>query len=142
MSQNNLYHCSHCDAQFPKWSGRCSECGTWGSVVQSAIADFPMMSVTKKGGAVEIIKPAALIDLNKLESTKNEHRLQTGVEEIDRVFGGGLVDGSFILIGGEPGIGKSTIVAQIANAIGQKNLVIYASGEESTTQVSARLNRD
>ncbi|HRH21589.1 MAG TPA: DNA repair protein RadA [bacterium] len=141
MSQNNLYHCSHCDAQFPKWSGRCSECGTWGSVVQSAIADFPMMSVTKKGGAVEIIKPAALIDLNKLESTKNEHRLQTGVEEIDRVFGGGLVDGSFILIGGEPGIGKSTIVAQIANAIGQKNLVIYASGEESTTQVSARLNR-
>ena len=116
MAQVNLYHCSHCDAQFPKWSGRCLECGTWGSVIQSTPVDFPMMGANKKAGT-EIIKPATLIDLNKLETSKKEQRLQTGVEEIDRVFGGGLVDGSFVLIGGEPGIGKSTIVAQIANAI-------------------------
>lgn len=140
MAQVNLYHCSHCDAQFPKWSGRCLECGTWGSVIQSTPVDFPMMGANKKAGT-EIIKPATLIDLNKLETSKKEQRLQTGVEEIDRVFGGGLVDGSFVLIGGEPGIGKSTIVAQIANAIGKQHLVVYASGEESTAQVSARFNR-
>lgn len=139
MSQANLYYCSNCDAQFPKWSGRCLECGTWGSVVQAQRSDFPMAGADKKN--VGPTKPAVLVDLNKLEGGTSELRLMTGIEEVDRVFGGGLVTGSFILIGGEPGIGKSTIVAQIADAIGRENLVIYASGEESTTQVASRLRR-
>jgi len=138
MSQANLYYCTNCDAQSPKWSGRCSECGAWGTVTQA-----PNSKIQGPNGSQKqtLASPASLVELDKLELNKHENRLMTGVEEIDRVFGGGLVDGSLILIGGEPGIGKSTIVAQIADAIGQKNQVIYASGEESTTQVASRLNR-
>jgi len=138
MSLNTVYLCSKCDAQTPKWSGRCLECGSWGTIVQ---AMSPNAQGPNSSSKLASVSPASLTDLAKLELNSNEHRLATGTEEIDRVFGGGLVDGSLILIGGEPGIGKSTIVAQIANAIGQKHLVIYASGEESTTQVASRLNR-
>lgn len=133
MKNNNLFICSKCDAQFPKWSGRCLECGAWGSLSQLIINNEELK--------IKNTKQATVIDLTKIDSQVNQNRLTTGVEEIDRVFGGGLVPGSLVLLGGEPGIGKSTMVAQIANALGKNSPVLYASGEESATQVKLRLER-
>lgn len=132
MSQ--IYICSNCDAQFPKWSGRCLECGSWGSL-QASVSD----KNDKKLAKVEY--PAAdFVDLSEIKSEKLD-RLKVNISEVDRVLGGGIVPGSLILLSGEPGIGKSTIVAQIADAIGKNNSVIYVSGEESASQVKDRLNR-
>jgi DNA repair protein RadA/Sms len=130
-----IFICSNCDAQHPKWSGRCSECGSWGTL-QEQISD----SKEEKKELVKKLGGAELIDLSSV-ANKSLNRLVTGLEEIDRVLGGGVVPGSLVLLGGEPGIGKSTLVAQIADAIGQKHKTVYASGEESAGQVKARLER-
>ncbi len=130
-----IFTCSHCDAQFPKWSGRCSECGSWGTLGEEMRdARQEKAAEAKKAGSAKIldlkdIKAGALI------------RLSTGLTEVDRVLGGGLVPGSLVLLSGEPGIGKSTLVAQIAGAQTGKLSVIYASGEESPLQVKGRLDR-
>ncbi len=131
-----IFVCSNCDAQFPKWSGRCLECGSWGTLSES-LQDKKEES---KKDTISKIGSADLIDLNKVD-TMNLKRQVTGITEIDRVLGGGLVPGSLILLSGEPGIGKSTLVAQIANALSKNSLVIYASGEESAAQVKGRLER-
>jgi len=133
---NNLktiYSCSNCDAQFPKWSGRCLECGSWGTLSEQ-IQD-------NKDAKNEIIKKiggANIIDLNEIKASSLV-RYKTDILEIDRVLGGGVVPGSLILLSGEPGIGKSTLVAQIATAI--KGETLYVSGEESAAQVKDRLMR-
>jgi len=134
-SIKTIFVCSNCDAQHPKWSGRCLECGSWGTLKEevSDSKDAQKEMVKKLGGA-------EIIDLSSIKALSLE-RLKTDIEEIDRVLGGGLVPGSLVLLSGEPGIGKSTLVAQIANAIGQKYETIYASGEESANQVKARLSR-
>jgi len=130
-----IYVCSNCDAQSPKWSGRCLECGSWGTLSEQ-ITD-------SKGEQKEMIKKlggAEIIDLTMIKAT-NLERLKTGINEIDRVLGGGLVSGSLVLLSGEPGIGKSTLVAQIASALGKEGSTLYVSGEESAIQVKNRLNR-
>lgn len=132
---STIYVCSSCDAQFSKWSGRCLECGAWGSL-KSEIAD----EKTKTEKNLKI-NPAALIDLTNI-TEQSKDRMKTGITEVDRVLGDGIVPGSLLLLSGEPGIGKSTIVAQIANAIGKKeNPAFYASGEESASQVKERFER-
>lgn len=132
---STIYVCSSCDAQFSKWSGRCLECGAWGSL-KSEIADEK--TKTEKNLKVN---PAALIDLTSI-TEQSKDRMKTGIAEVDRVLGDGIVPGSLLLLSGEPGIGKSTIVAQIANAIGKKeNPAFYASGEESAGQVKERFER-
>jgi len=130
-----IFVCSNCDAQHPKWSGRCLECGSWGTL-REEVSDSrdAQKEMTKKLGGAEVI------DLATIKATSLE-RLKTGISEIDRVLGGGLVPGSLVLLSGEPGIGKSTLVAQIANAVGKKHETIYVSGEESAVQVKARLSR-
>lgn len=133
----NIFTCSRCDAQFPKWSGRCPECGAWGTMGQSVSdAKGEKKTLAKKFGAAEIIDLAD-VALSSLQ------RWSSGSEEIDRVLGGGLVPGSLILLGGEPGIGKSTLAAQIAGAIhkDKQRQIIYVSGEESAAQVKSRLER-
>ncbi|MDD4271877.1 MAG: DNA repair protein RadA [Patescibacteria group bacterium] len=131
---STIYVCSTCDAQSPKWSGRCLECGGWGTL--------QMQTVDQKTADKTIAaSPAEIIDLEKLDSQKEGRRLTANIQELDRVLGGGLIPGSLILLGGEPGIGKSTLVAQMANAIGKKNQVIYVSGEESAGQIKARFDR-
>jgi len=135
---NNIKHifvCSNCDAQFPKWSGRCSECGSWGTLKEQ-ISD----SQTEKKNISKKIGGAEIIDLSEIK-TNSLSRLKTGIGEIDRVLGGGLVPGSLVLLSGEPGIGKSTLVAQITGALGKERATIYVSGEESAAQVKARLDR-
>jgi len=131
-----IYICSSCDAQTPKWSGRCLECGSWGTLAKQIV------NKGESGGLKAEYAPAEIMDLNNLKK-KDLQRIATGVGEIDRVLGGGLVPGSLILISGEPGIGKSTMLAQIANLVGKSNnnSVIYVSGEESATQVKDRLDR-
>lgn len=130
-----IYVCSNCDAQFPKWSGRCLECGSWGTLGEQ-ITD----SKEEKKELVKKLGGAEVIDLALIEATSLE-RLKTGINEIDRVLGGGLVPGSLVLLSGEPGIGKSTLVAQISSALGKSKQTLYVSGEESAAQVKARLTR-
>ena len=130
-----IYTCSNCGAQFPKWSGRCLECGGWGTLTEETVDAKAKERQELKVGA------ARIIDLKEIKDEGGE-KIKTGVSEIDRVFGGGIVAGSLILLTGEPGIGKSTIVAQIADAVGSTdNPVAYASGEESAGQIKDRLTR-
>ncbi len=131
----SIFTCSHCDAQFPKWSGRCLECGSWGTLGEEMRdARQEKAAEAKKAGSAKIL------DLKDIKAGALT-RLSTGLSEVDRVLGGGLVPGSLVLLSGEPGIGKSTLVAQIAGAQTGKLSVIYASGEESPVQVKGRLDR-
>ncbi len=131
-----IFVCSNCDAQFPKWSGRCLECGSWGTLSES----LQDKKQEEKKDVISKIGDANLVDLKKVD-TMNLNRLMIGIPEIDRVLGGGLVPGSLTLLSGEPGIGKSTLVAQIADALSKNGLIVYASGEESAAQVKGRLER-
>ena len=128
-----IFECSKCGAQFPKWNGRCLECGSWGTLSKEIRAE------KKTGKGESLAEPAEVWDLEKVEQTEAE-RLEVGIKEVDRVFGGGLVPGSLTLLGGEPGIGKSTLVAQVADKLSGKEAV-YVSGEESAFQVKSRLQR-
>lgn len=130
---STIYACANCGAQSLKWSGRCLECGAWGSL--------QMQTIDQKtaGGSGARISPAEIVDIGEIGDI-NLNRIKTGISEMDRVLGGGIVPGSLILLGGEPGIGKSTIVAQIADAVKERS-AIYASGEESLSQIKFRLNR-
>lgn len=130
-----LFRCTKCDAQFPKWEGRCRECGAWSSLVEDVIV------------ARTPSKPAAIVDLRNVQNAKDGVRLTSGLSEFDRVLGGGLIEGSLTLLGGDPGIGKSTLLLQVAVKIAeQKNEsgrtgALYVSGEESAEQVRERLTR-
>lgn len=128
------FRCQACGAQFPKWMGRCLECGDWDSLVEERI----MSGVSKKKKSSFLPEPVP-IDSVVVEETD---RIKTDIAEFDRVLGGGLVDGSLILIGGDPGIGKSTLMLQILSKLsnaGKKCL--YVSGEESVRQLSMRGKR-
>ena len=129
-----VYVCSNCDAQFPKWSGRCLECGGWGTL---QIQTIDQKTIDNK---IAQVVPAEIIDLSEIsELASQAARLKTGIDEIDRVLGNGLMAGSLVLLSGEPGIGKSTLVAQIAAKFNAP--VIYASGEESARQIKHRFAR-
>jgi len=138
---STIYVCSNCDAQFPKWSGRCLECGGWGTL--------QMQTVDQKTLDNKIsVSPAEIIDLTKLDVKSGEvsltDRLKTNISEVDRVLGGGIIPGSLILLAGEPGVGKSTVVVQIAAALVQNQAstdIFYVSGEESASQIKSRLDR-
>lgn len=128
----SIFRCSNCDSQFPKWSGRCSECGQWGTLLAEA-------SVTKKTTA---LPAGATVALHDVSPSAVVQRRDTGWSELNRVLGGGLVPGSLILLGGDPGIGKSTLVLQTAERLAaKKTKVLYVSGEESTDQIAGRLHR-
>ncbi|PKM89060.1 DNA repair protein RadA [Candidatus Falkowbacteria bacterium HGW-Falkowbacteria-2] len=135
MAIKKIYTCTNCDAQFPKWSGRCLECGSWGTLGEDVID-----SQGEKKEEAKKIGDANVIDLRELQSGP-EIRIKSGLEEIDRVLGGGLLPGSLILLSGEPGIGKSTLAAQLADKLSAQGEVLYVSGEESAAQVKSRLTR-
>jgi DNA repair protein RadA/Sms len=130
-----IFICANCDAQFPKWSGRCLECGAWGTLT-AGVTD----AKAEKKAAAKKLGGASVLDFNAIPDTALTRR-STGSGEIDRVLGGGLVPGSLILLSGEPGIGKSTLAAQMAGGLGAKFSTIYVSGEESASQVKSRLQR-
>jgi DNA repair protein RadA/Sms len=127
-----IFSCIKCGAQFPKWTGRCSTCGAWGTVSEEANE--------QPSGKIQNVKidTSQLLDL-KSDKTPKFERLQTNIGEFDRVLGGGIVNGSLILLGGEPGIGKSTLVLQICHHL--KSPILYVSGEESASQIKMRVDR-
>ncbi|ERJ70291.1 DNA repair protein RadA [Porphyromonas sp. oral taxon 278 str. W7784] len=134
--KKTVYHCNECGAQYPKWQGFCSQCGVWNSIEEEEIIvgkqDKPSQSFTAHSLAS---KPVRLSDIEQ----RAETRLTMGDPELDRVLGGGLVEGSFVLLGGEPGIGKSTLILQTVLRLPYKTL--YVSGEESLSQLKMRADR-
>ena len=130
-----IYSCSKCGAQSSKWSGRCLECGAWGTM-ESEIKEEENL---KKSARLQA-KPAEIVDLKSLKE-EEFNKMLFSWPEVERVFGGGIVPGSLTLFSGEPGIGKSTILAQIADSLAKKYKVLYISGEESAGQVKGRLKR-
>ena len=140
------YICQQCGAVFGKWSGQCADCGAWNSLVEApAVAAMPHHKATAgKKTSNYAGEHSAVMPLNAVPLTLDT-RLPTGVSEFDRVLGGGLVAGSVVLIGGDPGIGKSTILLQTAIHMAQDdNLAgsaLYVTGEESLSQVAMRAQR-
>lgn len=126
-----IYECSNCGAQYPKWQGRCNECGKWNTIDQETHEEA--VSVAK----AEALKPSKLSDVRE----KGANRYASGMKEIDAVLGGGLVAGSLILLGGDPGIGKSTLSLQVAGSLSKTKTVLYVSAEESEAQIKLRADR-
>lgn len=135
--QKRVFVCQECGYEAPKWMGKCPGCGEWNSLVEELAAPQPA-SVPRGIGMTGHNKPETLHDI----SVQEEERYGTGMNELDRVLGGGIVRGSLILIGGDPGIGKSTLLLQICNHLGKEGKrVLYISGEESARQIKMRANR-
>ena len=136
QTRTTAYVCDNCGYDSAKWYGKCPACGTWDSMKEIAIEpETPFAVPTGRIAASD--KPEGLDSL----STEDALRFHTGYAELDRVLGGGAVKGSLVLIGGEPGIGKSTLMLQICSALGAAGKVLYASGEESKRQVKLRADR-
>ena len=122
--------CGSCGGETPKWQGQCPQCGAWNSLEQRSAASARVASAAT---AVALSAGVAL--------AAAATRVASGAQELDRVLGGGIVPGSVILLGGDPGIGKSTLLLQVAAAVAHSRAVLYASGEESVSQVSLRAQR-
>ena len=131
-----VFFCKECGYESAKWLGKCPACNTWNSFVEEKIKTATSRGVTTKYKVGE----SAVKKLSEIENIENK-RLDTGYEELNRVLGGGLVDGSLILLGGEPGIGKSTLVLQICNNLTKHGSLLYVSGEESDSQIKMRADR-
>lgn len=130
-----VFFCSECGYESSKWMGQCPACKSWNTFVEEK------QSVTKKGGAKPRRASASPISMSEV-STKSEERIPTGIGELDRVLGGGIVTGSLSLVGGDPGIGKSTLLLQVCrNLVNAKRKVLYVSGEESAHQIKMRAER-
>ncbi len=133
------YVCNACGAQLPKWSGQCPDCGAWNSVEEVAgVAARPARGGGWTGAATGVA--SEVLDLANIPP-EQQSRSPSGISELDRVLGGGLVSGSVVLIGGDPGIGKSTLLLQAAAAVASATPVLYVTGEESPQQVSLRAHR-
>jgi len=134
--RRGYYECQQCGHQSARWLGRCPDCGTWGS-----LTEVPAAAGTAVEGGRPAGRAAAAVPLAQVAGVEQRRR-RTGIGELDRVLGGGLVPGSVILVGGEPGVGKSTLLLQAAGALARQDLtVLYVSGEESLPQVSERGRR-
>ena len=134
-----VFACQECGAQAPKWMGRCTECGAWNSLVEERAVEAAPGVTTNRYAQLGAQSTARLY--SEVESAHAE-RLSTGIGEFDRVLGGGIVPGSLVLLGGEPGIGKSTLLLQAAAHFARDvGPVLYASGEESEHQIKSRGDR-
>jgi len=132
------YACTECNSTASKWMGQCPSCMKWNSIVETAVEPANMHFSNQP--YYGFIKTASVIKLADVSMVDTE-RFSTGIKEFDRVLGGGLVTGSIILIGGDPGIGKSTLLLQTLANISQVNKVLYISGEESSSQIALRARR-
>ena len=129
-----IYTCTECGGSSPKWQGQCPQCGTWNTLVETVATPAAVRFATVSGTR------SAIVSLSAVE-TRNTPRIPTGLEEFDRVLGGGLVPGGVVLIGGDPGIGKSTLLLQAGAALGAAHRTLYITGEESVEQVALRAQR-
>jgi DNA repair protein RadA/Sms len=131
--KQSKYVCQSCAYESPRWLGKCPNCGEWNSFVEELIKNVAL----KKG--VRVSTHPSVLSLDQVD-TKEDQRIPTGIGEFDRVLGGGIVRGSVVLLGGDPGVGKSTLMMQLASSVkGQK--ILYVSGEESPRQIKLRAER-
>ncbi len=140
MKSKTIFYCTQCGNETPKWQGRCAACGEWNTVVERP----PEVVATRGRKSASAIVPIGGLSRPKSMSeveTTDEIRFATGMGELDRVLGGGAVRGSLVLVGGAPGIGKSTLMLQICEQLCKGNTVLYVSGEESERQIKLRAQR-
>ena len=132
----STYICSECGYESPKWSGQCPSCKSWNTLNEEIV------SVSKSSSVVSSVKRdfSGVVSVNDIDTT-NELRFNTGIGELDRVLGGGLVKGSVVLLSGDPGIGKSTLLMQVCGTFCKDKKVLYVSGEESGKQLKLRAER-
>ena len=130
----SVFICQHCGYESPKWMGRCPGCDEWNTMVEEVLSktDRRLTTAGREGS-----KPVAMDQIDLSKETRNS----TGMQELDRVLGGGIVKGSLALVGGDPGIGKSTLLLQLAGSVSSRQRVLYVSGEESVKQVKIRGER-
>lgn len=133
----NLFYCKECGTEVSKWQGQCPGCGEWNTLVEAPVVKGSTGKV-KATVSLKSVEPARMKEI----ATENEQRLMTGISELDRVLGGGIVAGSLVLVGGDPGIGKSTLLLQMCKNLSDKGeTVLYVSGEESLKQIKLRGDR-
>lgn len=133
-AKNSIFFCQNCGNESSKWMGQCPACKEWNSFVEETISKGA-------GGKVKKIESSEPSKISEIE-TNEEERMKTGIQELDRVLGGGIVQGSLVLVGGDPGIGKSTLLLQVCQTLTiQKKSVLYISGEESLKQIKMRAQR-
>jgi DNA repair protein RadA/Sms len=137
LKEKVSFSCSACGAQFPKWSGQCSDCGAWNTLVEEAFSKptNKALKFQNYAGAQSSVQKMEEVELTE------QARLSTTLSEFDRVLGGGVVAGSVILIGGDPGIGKSTLLLQVLSTLAKQTKALYVTGEESLQQVALRAKR-
>lgn len=133
----NLYRCTNCGFETSKWQGRCPKCGEW-NCLEEAEEEPSIQNVSRRRKTVDL--SGRIKKISEISET-SDFRYNTGSGELNRVLGGGLVKGSITLLGGEPGIGKSTLMLQICQTLGKKHSILYISGEESASQIKIRAKR-
>ena len=137
-----IYVCNQCGETSPRWMGRCPSCGAWNTMTEDVVAE-PTKSSSRAAAPVRVTGQTSLTPqkLKNISTTEEKSRIVTGISELDRVLGGGIVIGSVTLIGGEPGIGKSTILLQLCGEVSKTKNVLYVTGEESVRQIKLRAVR-
>ncbi len=138
MKSKTVYICRECGYQSPKWLGKCSACGEWNTMDETLIKEESKKTASASRPSVVGNRPVSRLNQVK---TDLEVRTSTGLSELDRVLGGGLVKGSLVLVGGDPGIGKSTLLLQICQNLAATKKILYVSGEESERQIKLRAER-
>lgn len=136
MKQKTIFCCSECGGETPNWAGKCPSCGAWNTLREVTVDAKPKGTMRAASPSSRKV-PKLLKDL----AAEDELRFSTGIGELDRVLGGGAVRGSLVLVGGAPGIGKSTILLQLCGEIGSREKILYVTGEESERQLKMRAQR-
>ena len=127
--------CQNCGANYPKWTGKCENCGEWNTLVEQAAPAAGNSAVARGATSGKVLTPQSMRSISAEDSVK---RMSTGVADLDAVLGGGILPAGVMLLAGQPGIGKSTLLLQMAAYIAGNHPVLYASGEESASQVKLR----
>ena len=130
--------CQNCGASYPKWVGKCDNCGEWNTLVEQAASVSGNSAVARGAHSGRVLQPQAMRSINAEDSIA---RMSTAIADLDVVLGGGILPGGVVLLAGQPGIGKSTLLLQVASNIAASQPVLYASGEESASQVKLRATR-
>ena len=130
--------CQNCGASYPKWVGKCDNCGEWNTLVEQAASVSGNSAVARGAHSGRVLQPQAMRSINAEDSIA---RMSTAIADLDVVLGGGILPGGVVLLAGQPGIGKSTLLLQVASSIAASQPVLYASGEESASQVKLRATR-
>lgn len=133
-----MFVCQQCGARSPKWTGKCEQCGQWNSLVEQAPAPVGKSAVARSAGQGTLLQPRPITAASQDEPAA---RLATGIADLDAVLGGGILPGGVLLLAGQPGMGKSTLLLQVAHAVARQQAVLYISGEESAGQVALRATR-